>query len=302
MIVNQAALAGIFKSFKTLFNEAWDMAAVQLWANVAMEVPSSAREEAYPWLGDLPQMREWIGDRAVKSLKAGQYSIVNKDYEVTIEVDRTDLEDDRVGIYQPRIRMLADSARRHPDQLVFAALAAGFDTVCYDGQYFFDDDHPVGGTEGRAATTVSNYGSGSSTPWYLMALDRPMKPLILQVRKRPEFVAMDRPDDEEVFNRKKYRYGVDDRKNVGYGLWQLAYGSKEALTAANYATARAAMMSQKNDEGMPLGIVPTHLVVPPALEEDALKILNAETVISGATPITNVWRGSAKLLMVPQLA
>jgi phage major head subunit gpT-like protein len=71
---------------------------------------------------------------------------------------------------------------------------------------------------------------------------------------------MDRPDDEHVFMRKKFRYGVDDRKNVGFGLWQLAYGSKQALDGTAYGNARAANMSFNKDEAVPLGIIPTHLV------------------------------------------
>ena len=67
--------------------------------------------------------------------------------------------------------------------------------------------------------------------------------LMSEIRKRPEFVAMDRPEDENVFMRKKFRYGVDDRKNVGFGLWQLAYGSKQTLDATNYAAARVATVT-----------------------------------------------------------
>ena len=45
--------------------------------------------------------------------------------------------------------------------------------------------------------------------------------------------------------------------------------------------------------------MPTHLVVPPALREAGLAILNAERDAAGAT---NVWRGAATLLVVPWLA
>lgn len=110
---------------------------------------------------------------------------------------------------------------------------------------------------------------------------------------------MDRADDENVFMRKKYRYGVDDRKNVGYGLWQLAYASKNALSAANYAAARAAMMSLKNESGVPLGITPTHLVVPPTLESAGRILLKNMNDAAGAT---NPWFGTAELVVVPWLA
>lgn len=292
MIINQATLSGIYKSFSTIFNEAFDGAATQ-WRNVAMEIPSEGRSVDYKWLGAFPMMREWVGERVIKDLSAFGYTIVNKDYEATVEVDRNDIEDDQIGVYTPMIRGLGVAAAQHPDVLVFSLLKNGFSEVCYDGQYFFDTDHPVGGE------SVSNFGGGSGTAWYLMDLSRPIKPLVLQIRKRPEFVALDSPDDESVFMRKKYRYGVDDRKNVGFGLWQLAYASKDTLNAANYAAARAAMMSFKNDEGAPLGIMPTHLVVPPTLESAARSVVAVANDAAGAG---NPWYNTAEILVVPWLA
>lgn len=292
MIINQAALDGIYRSFKTIFNQAFD-AAQSMWPLVAMEVGSEGRSVDYKWLGAFPMMREWVGDRLIKSLAGFHYELVNKDFEATVEVDRDDIDDDQIGVYTPIVQGLGDAAKKHPDVLVFQLLAAGFSTLCYDGQYFFDTDHPVG------SGTVSNFGGGSGTAWYLMDLSRPIKPIILQIRKRPEFVGLDRPDDPDVFMRKKFRYGVDDRKNVGFGLWQLAYGSKDTLNATNYATARAAMMAFKNDEGVPLGIVPTHLIVPPSLESSGRAIVKVETDASGAG---NPWFGTAELVVVPWLA
>jgi len=292
MIINQANLSGIYKTFSTIFNQAFDAAPSQRGL-ISMEVPSTGRSMDYKWLGDFPMMREWLGDRVIKDLSAFKYVIDNKNYEVTIEVDRNDIEDDQIGLYTPMIQGVAQAAKLHADEVVFRLLAAGFSTECYDGQYFFDTDHEVAGS------SVSNDGQGSGTAWYLLDLSRPIKPIILQIRKRPEFVAMDRPDDENVFMRRKFRYGADDRKNVGYGLWQLAYGSKQTLNATYYASARAAMMSFTNDEGVPLGITPTHLVVPPTLESYGRAVVEMQFDDAGAS---NVWYNTAKLVVVPWLA
>jgi phage major head subunit gpT-like protein len=293
MIINQANLDGIYKSFSTIFREAFE-GAPSMWQQVAMLTQSSGRSLDYKWLGAFPLMREWLGDRVIKDLSAYHYEIVNKDFEATVEVDRNDIEDDQIGVYTPMLQSLGAAAKQHPDILVFALLKAGFETLCYDGQPFFDTDHPVAGA------SVSNYGGGSQENWwYLMDLSRPIKPLILQRRKEISLVAQDQPDSENAFMRKKYRYGVDDRKNVGYGLWQLAYGSKDTLTAAHYATARVAMQSFKNDEGVPLGITPTHLVIPPALESAARTILLSERDDDNKI---NPWKNTAIPLVVPWLA
>jgi phage major head subunit gpT-like protein len=261
---------------------------------IAMMVPSEGRSVDYKFLGDFPMMREWVGERVIKDLSAFHYELVNKDYEATVEVDRNDIQDDQIGVYTPMIQGLGQAAKVHPDVLIFALLKLGFSTICYDGQYFFDTDHPVG------SGVVSNSGGGGGAGWYLMDLSRPIKPMILQMRKRPEFVAMDRPDDENVFMRKKFRYGVDDRKNVGFGLWQLGFASKDTLNATNYATARAAMMAfKKDDEVTPLGIMPTHLIYPPSLESAARTLLVNERDAAGAS---NPWYKTAEPVLVPWLA
>ncbi|MFW5490426.1 MAG: Mu-like prophage major head subunit gpT family protein [Desulfovibrio sp.] len=292
MIINQAALAGIGRGFKTIFNQAFQGGQPQ-WPIVAMQAPSDGSEEDYKWLGAFPKMREWIGERQVKNLSAFTYTIKNKPFESTISVDRDDIEDDKIGVYTPLIQGLAHEAATHPDELVFALLKSGFAATCFDGQYFFDTDHDMGGT------SVSNFGGGTGTPWYLLDLSRPIKPLVFQIRRKPQFVEMDDPKSENVFRRKEFLYGVDDRKNVGFGLWQLAYGSKQELTPENYAAARAAMMSLKTEEDKPLGITPTHLVVPPTLESAGRKILKNSQLAGGAT---NEWFETAELLNVSWLA
>jgi phage major head subunit gpT-like protein len=292
MIINQTSLTGMYKSFSTIFSKAYTEAPSQ-WEQVAMMVKGVGRSTHYGWLGAFPSMKEWVGDRIVKDLSLFQYEIVNKNYESTVEVNRNDLEDDQIAVYTPMVQGLAQAAKQHPDTLIFELLQGGFATACYDGQYFFDTDHPVG------STSVSNTGGGSGTDWYLLDLSRPIKPLILQMRQKPKFTALDRPEDEHVFMRRMYRYGVDDRKNVGFGLWQLAYGSKDTLNATNYAAARAAMMAFKNDAMRPLGIMPTHLVVPPSLESAAREILEVDRLASGAG---NPWYKTAKPIVTPFLA
>lgn len=57
--------------------------------------------------------------------------------------------------------------------------------------------------------------------WYIDYVGAPMKPYILQMRKRPDFVSLEDPNSSDsVFLRKKFLYGVEARYNVGYGLWQ----------------------------------------------------------------------------------
>ncbi len=298
MIINRQNLANLTTGFSAVFQNAFIGGAPADWNQVAMLAPSTTSREQYAWLGAVTRFREWLGDRVVQNLSTSDYTIKNRSYEDTVGVDRDHIEDDTFGVYTPLIAQLGDDARTHPDELVFSLFPAGFTTNCYDGQYFFDTDHPVLLADGSSAS-VSNFGGGAGTAWYLLDTNRQIKPFIFQKRRDYKFVPMTREDDEEVFTRKQFRYGVDARVAAGYGLWQLAYASKQTLDATTYAAARAAMGSLKGDNGKPLGIRPSLLVVPPSLEMTALQILQAEKNAAGAD---NVMRGTAKLLVTPWLS
>lgn len=300
MLINRANLDIAFNGFKTLFNDAFQ-GAPSAYREIASVVPSSSAEETYGWLGQIQTFREWVGPRVVGNLSAHTYTIRNRDYENTVAVGRNDFEDDKYGIFGPAFSEMGRAAAEFPDQLVFALLAAGFTTTCYDGQYFFDTDHPVrlNGPDGDP-TSVANTDGGSGTPWFLLDTSRMVKPIIFQER-RPlgNLVSKDRPEDDNVFMNKEFIYGSDGRCNVGFGLWQLAWGSKQTLNATNYASARAALMRMQGDGGRTLGVRPTTLVVGPSLESAALKIVNSELASGGET---NEWRGTAKLIVTPYLA
>lgn len=297
MLINNANLRTLGTGFNGAYKRGLDQAASML-SVIATTINSTTSQNEYGWLGKMKGMREWLGDRVVNSIATHGYTIKNKDWEDTVEVDRNDIEDDNIGIYSPLFEEMGRATAAHPDELAWSLLRDGFNQLCYDGQNFFDTDHPVLDANGDVQS-VSNSGGGAGTPWFLIDDTRALKPIIFQQRKAAQFVSKDSPTDENVFRRKKFLYGVDARYNVGFGYWQFAYGSKQALDAAAYAAARAAMQGMKGDYGRPLGLKPTLLVVPPALEAAGLEILNAERDAGGAT---NVWKGTAKLVVVPWLA
>lgn len=275
MLINAANLGNLYVGFKTAFKTAFE--GVQpMFEKVATTVTSTTRSENYAWMGQFPRLREWIGDRQVKNLTSFTYTITNKDWEATVAVPRNDIEDDSFGVYTPLMSEMGLSARTHPDELVFALLVAGFATNCYDGQFFFDTDHPVG------AGFVSNMQSGAGSPWFLLDTSRSLKPIIFQERKKAKFEALISDTDPNVFHRKEYIYGVDSRYNVGFGFWQMAFGSKATLDQTNFNAAIAAMMSFKNDEGRPLGVRPTLLVVGPGLRDKANEVVLQQKLANGA--------------------
>lgn len=296
MLVNASVLSAVFLNLRTDFNKAFQAAPSQ-WTKVAMKVPSGTSQNDYKWLSAFPKMRRWIGDKQIKNLAAFSYTIVNNDWEVTIEVDRNHIEDDTLGIYGPQAQMAGFSAAQLPDEIVFALLDGAFSNLCYDGKAFCADDHPVGtsvvdnkGTAALQADTLAHaaasYGAArialrkmkddegrpldvdpnllvvppalgdtaqilltaerfgddpnpyrgtaevvvsprltSDTAWFLLDTRKPVKPLIYQERKAPVFVQQTGMDNDDVFNRRVFKYGAEARAAGGYGFWQLAYGS-----------------------------------------------------------------------------
>lgn len=128
--------------FSTLFNKVFAETQTN-YEKIATVVPSTGAMEVYQWLGTLPKLRKWIGDRIIKNISNAEYTIKNEPFEATISIDRYDLEDDKLGIYRPQVESLAESAKQFPDELVFKMLENGFINKCYDGNSFFGT-HKVG--------------------------------------------------------------------------------------------------------------------------------------------------------------
>jgi len=287
MMVTAASIQALQVGFKKHFQDAFSATRPTAdYTRVATVIQSSSKSETYGWLGKFPKMREWIGDRVIKDMAAEGYTIVNKDYEGTVGVDRNDIEDDNLAIYAPLFQEMGDSAAKQPDDLVFGLIAAGRTQTCYDGQYFFDTDHPSFDESGQAITVANVDASGlAENPWwYLLDVTRPLKPMIYQERKAPEFVTKTDPkNSDSVFMSKQFLYGVDSRCNVGFGLWQMAYASNAALNGDSLDAAIKQMRSLRDSNGRPLGIRPSLLVVGPDLRSAANKTVKVMLGEGGAS-------------------
>ncbi|WP_421326420.1 Mu-like prophage major head subunit gpT family protein [Aeromonas veronii] len=300
-IVTPALLQALFTGFKKNFEDAKGEAPAQ-YTKIATVIKSTTKSNTYGWLGKFPSLRKWVGDRVIESMKAHGYQIVNEDFEATVAVDRNDIEDDELGIYAPLFQEMGLAAGIHPDELCFGLLGAGFTTPCYDGQYFFDTDHPVypqadgTGTPILSANVVVDAGY-QGEPWFLLDTSRALKPVIFQDRKSPQLIAMTKVDDEAVFTRKEFRYGVDCRDAAGFGFWQLAFANKRALTPDNLWDAFSKMREFQADGGRKLGVKATLLVVPPSLEKLAIQMLERELANSSS----NELKGKLELVVADYL-
>lgn len=133
-----------------------------MWTDrISNRFESNMPIETYKWLGQAPQLRQWIGGRNPKGLRENGISIENLTFESTLEISTDDLRRDKTGQVMARVRELADRTNGHDAKLLTTLLVNGESTACYDSQYFFDTDHSEGdsGTQdndltGAAATNT----------------------------------------------------------------------------------------------------------------------------------------------------
>lgn len=305
MIVKSETLNALRTGFSKIFEDAKAKAQSQ-YQQVATVVQSASASTTYGWLGEFPKLREWVGDRAMKNMREYGYVIINKKYESTVNVDRSDIEDDNLGVYTPLVAEMGHAAATHPDEIIFPLLAEGTTRLCYDGKPFFSAEHPVLAADGTTSKAVSNLLTPSTDPgaaWYLLDTARPLRPFIFQERTKPELQAITDPNQDYVFTTDKYPFGIRYRCNGGYGFWQQAICSTEALTAESFEEALITMQSFKADGGRPLGLgtggaAGLMLVVPVSLQSAALDVVGVQLLGNGGT---NKWFGAATILVSPWL-
>ena len=80
-------LDAVNTGFKATFQKAFE-AAAPTYTRFTEVVNSTAAVETYGWLGQIPGMKEWVGERNIKRLEAEAYMLRNKKFEDTVAVGR----------------------------------------------------------------------------------------------------------------------------------------------------------------------------------------------------------------------
>jgi len=292
MLITSDFLAAVLTTYRVIFNKALGDKAEDLgdYKKIATIFNSTTAKETYDWLGHTPSLQEWKDKREFKGLRNFDYTLTNKHYEGTIEVDRDTYEDDQLGQIPTRVKGLAGAALKYFNEKVFSQLDDGATGLAYDGTAMFADTRTIGGSgnidnllsgsysgsaaEIRAAIAaaavammayqddwgkpmgiqpdtavcspamvipikealkadvagqkraetefikdiiVSPWIDADSLDWFLLCTTEEVKPIIFQLRKPPEFNALDDPKSDHVFKNNSFLYGVDCRFEVGFG-------------------------------------------------------------------------------------
>lgn len=153
MSLNTAAKIATLRGLTAKF-DIGAQAATPFYPELCYEQESLGADEKYGFLGAMPGMKEWLGERAFSRLRASDYELVNKEWETSVEIEKNHIDDDRLGMYGLVLENLGMEAACHPDELLLSLIAAAETTACFDGQYYFDTDHLWGdsGTQSNDLT------------------------------------------------------------------------------------------------------------------------------------------------------
>lgn len=141
-------LAEIDRSFRTVFFETLGQA--PRWSDLMTEViPMTKGSTVIKWAARTAGVNEWLDERIKSKLRSFSFPVVAKKWSNGLIIDRAELEDEDngLGIYRSQITDIADDFLEHRHQLVIDLLNNGFAAtlgLAYDGQFFFDSDHPNG--------------------------------------------------------------------------------------------------------------------------------------------------------------
>lgn len=173
MYVDNQSLEALRVTFSLLFDQAQQQNIETIYDQIATEVDSKAAKNVYGWMLQQLVLREWKGPRVVQNLSEHAYEVPNKKYEGTIQLQRERVEDDNLDDFKSRsIPQLAVATRKHPDDLIIAALLAN--VLTFDGLSLFNDAHPTFAPAAFAQTYDNNFvldltADNFNTVWSAMA-------------------------------------------------------------------------------------------------------------------------------------
>lgn len=163
-MLGRANLEAAFIAFSTVFDMKLKNTPV-IYPQIAMVIPGVSERLEFKWLGSIPTMKRWTGERTIQKLRGETQALTTEWWANGIEVDVDDFKvEARLGMLASRVRSLAEAAARRIDDQVTQFYLSGFDATygtTYDGQYLFDTDHTAGTGAGvRAGEAQSNLVTG----------------------------------------------------------------------------------------------------------------------------------------------
>jgi len=153
------------KEFKTL---------PEIYKEVSTVTTSTKDKETYPWLGESPEVEEWVDERKERVVSEHYFEIINRSWANTIALDRDALDDEQYSQIPLRAKGLAKKFASFFNKAAFTLIAQGNLTTGtsglfngktisgFDAKAFFASDHPIehtGSTQSNTGSTALSYAS-----------------------------------------------------------------------------------------------------------------------------------------------
>jgi phage major head subunit gpT-like protein len=133
---------------KAIILEGYDTSLAGSWVGMLTNHYSSVRAtETYVGTGNVAPMREWIGPKQIIPLNQGTFTVTNKDWESTLQLEEKDLRRDGTGQLKSKVGEFTNRAVQHYEKILSSLINtadAATLGLTFDGQYFFDTDHSFG--------------------------------------------------------------------------------------------------------------------------------------------------------------
>lgn len=193
-------------------------------------VPSTNRIENYAWMTPAPGLSRYAGYRRLAQMSPIKYSVENLEFDASFSVPTRDIEDDKVGGYKKRMGDLVKKADEpFRSQLCLTQLANGKTLTGFDGTAMFATAHALGTYSSLVPGTTGNQGgnllgftaTGSADAivhrFCLLITNGPLKPLLYQSRKKPQFDTD--AGTKQSSKAKKADYWIDLEAAAAFGYW-----------------------------------------------------------------------------------
>lgn len=158
MIINNANMDGLYCTFNARFQQAILSEAdarpnILNPEDVAILMPVTGASTQHTWLGQIKGMTEWIGPRALESLRLNAIVVVNRKFEDSLAVPADVIRDDQYGQFVPMVGALGDASKEIWIELTGAALVGN--TKWCDGNEFFCSGRKLGDSTITNAVTTA---------------------------------------------------------------------------------------------------------------------------------------------------
>jgi len=157
----------LLKGIKADFSQLMAIAPESVYAPFINRTKSNSNEEKY-WIPEsLPNIKEWLDQRHFTGFSDESLTVINKDWDNGIQVDRNTINDSRQylgGNLENWIKMLVDTYKDFPDELCQVLLTAN--SNAFDGTAFFSTSRTNLDT---GSNTINNLLTGTSSSTYSVA-------------------------------------------------------------------------------------------------------------------------------------